>query len=36
MKEIVSEFRKMDKKLFPNDIMNIVLHALNQVKDENG
>ena len=36
MKEIVSEFRKLEKKLFPNDIMNVVLLAINQVRDENG
>ena len=36
IKEIVSEFKKMDKELSPNGIMNVVLLAINQVKDENG
>ena len=34
IKEIVSEFIKMDRKLFPNDIMNVVLLAVNQVKNK--
>ena len=36
MKEIVSESMKMDRKFYINDIMIIVLLAINQVKDENG
>ena len=31
MKELVIEFRKMDRKFSINDIMNIVLLAINQV-----
>jgi hypothetical protein len=33
MKEIVSELKKMDVNLSSNAIINIVLLAINQVKD---
>ena len=36
MKKIVSDSIKMNKKFSTNDIMNIVLLAINQVKYENG